>query len=736
MKNKPTKNLSTLVIALFGVLLLSGIIFSINKAFAATSSTTITVSGNDTHLESDDTFSITGTQMPLGRNFNTPQDHFFLFDNIVIDQGATINSSSIAFTIHGTGGNAVHVQLAAHDVDSGVTPTDGTEFSSKASGLTTAIVDWNSVPTGSFGDTLTSPDIATVIQEIVDRPSWVSGNDILIWIGDNASEAYSNRTIITSDYTGGEAKPTLDIDYTNPPAGTTLSGNAYQSNETTAIDGSTINKTVTLLVDGAATACSGGACTAEITTSNGAWSISGITLVSGDIVTVYLDNETEEATTVFISDGTAQTNVDLFQNAVILRADTSTVSNTTLSTGDGGDDDIKYEISTGNLTVDSGFEIHVWTGDTFDPGGTVTTNSTGGDLHLDDSATAYLDTTTSTIGLDVIVDTGATLNIDANSNIDGGDITMTGTGVVTTSTGTPTVTLSGTGTIGGGTGAATFYNLSLDTVGTTTLDTTLNINNDLTLGDGTNAHTLEVETNDDVIDVAGSVTINANGTLTASSTAAFTVATNWTNNGTLNEGTGTITLDSAATALLDSGCATSSSCTAENFYNLIISKSTSTDTVTLTSTDLRIAGTLTITTGTLTQGAFNIQADGTSAVSIAVNGILTNISTGNLALGGSFANAGTTTFQGDGATCGSSDNIYITSTSGGVERSWTGAGTFNFNDVNVQDQGGSAAITVYSGTNVSGNDTNWTFLGCYDNAKLMRHGGLFNEAGVRQGFTF
>ena len=508
------------------------------------------------------------------------------------------------------------------------------------------------------------------------------------------------------------------------PTTVTLSGHAYQENETTAIDGSGTSKTVTLLVNGAATACSGGACTTEITTSDGAWSITDVTLASSDVVTVYLDDETEEATTVFITDGSAQTNVDLYQNSVIVRADAETMTNTALSTADGGDDDIKYVISTGNLTVDSGFELHVWTGDTFDPGGTVTTNSTGGDLHLDDLAIAYLDTATSTIGVDALVDTGATLNIDADTDIVGGDITMTGTGSTTTTTGTPTVTLSGSGTIGGGTGTASFYNLSLDTVGTTTLNSPLNIANDLVVGDATNAHTFDFETNDAAVDVNGDVTINANGTLSASSTAAFTVGTNWTNNGTFNEGTGTITFDSSAAALLDSGCTTASSCTAENFYNVTLAKATSTDTVTLSGSDLRVGGTLTLTTGTLVQGASSIQVEGTTAISVAPNGIFSNTSTGDISLGGSVSNTGSIIIQGNGSTCDDADSITITSTVAATQRSWTGIGSFAMNDISVQDQGGTATITVYSGTSVSGNDTNWTFSGCpaiwYDSAWLYR----------------
>lgn len=109
---------------------------------------------------------------------------------------------------------------------------------------------------------------------------------------------------------------------------------------------------------------------------------------------------------------------------------------------------------------------------------------------------------------------------------------------------------------------------------------------------------------------------------------------------------------------------------------------------------------------TFTQGTGNV-----SAASYTVGGgaYWTNTSTGDVTIGtGGVANSGTITL-GDINTCGGANNIAITSSSGGQQRSWSGAGTFNIYDTTVQDQGGSASITAYSSQNVSGNGGNWTF---------------------------
>ncbi|MDQ3007974.1 MAG: DUF2341 domain-containing protein [bacterium] len=460
--------------------------------------------------------------------------------------------------------------------------------------------------------------------------------------------------------------------------------------------------------------------------ATGVWTKSVIKpLNAGSVIVVWITGLTPNGAIVIRYDGTGDSTNNNFpaSSLSVTSDDTNPVTNALLDTYDDANNssngDIPFSVTSNALTVNSGSKLMITlksgvaNGSTvYDPGGAVTTNTTGGDLHLDDNAFAYLDTT-STIGRDILVDAGATLYIDASTTVAGGDIATTGSGGITTSTGTPTVTLSGSGTLGGGSSTLNFYNLSMASTGTTTLNSPLTVSNTFTNGNGTNAHTFDNETNDKAMDLNGSFVNAANGTFSASSTGTFTVAGSWTNSGTVNEGTGTITLDSATAANLNSGCATPSSCTNENFYNLTLSKSVVGDTVTLTSTGLRVLNNLTVTTGTLQQGALNVQVGGSTVgssggVTVGASGVWSGISTGDLALGGTFSNAGTVTLRASDA-CGNTDTILITSTSSGTQRAWSGAGTFNFADVSVQDQAGAAAITVTSGTNVSNVGANWTF---------------------------
>ena len=117
---------------------------------------------------------------------------------------------------------------------------------------------------------------------------------------------------------------------------------------------------------------------------------------------------------------------------------------------------------------------------------------------------------------------------------------------------------------------------------------------------------------------------------------------------------------------------------------------------------------VTITSGELNMGtSYNIS---TTALTVSAAGHLSNNGTGDLTLAGNVSNSGNIRFMSSG-TCGGTDSVSITSSSSGVQRTWSGTGTYLFHDVTVQDQGGSATITAYSSTSVSNNGGNWTFSG-------------------------
>ncbi|MDT5270286.1 MAG: hypothetical protein QOH49_2472 [Acidobacteriota bacterium] len=114
--------------------------------------------------------------------------------------------------------------------------------------------------------------------------------------------------------------------------------------------------------------------------------------------------------------------------------------------------------------------------------------------------------------------------------------------------------------------------------------------------------------------------------------------------------------------------------------------------------------------GTFSQGAsFNLLV---GTLTVTAGGTFQNLGTGDLTLGGDVSNDGTIHLDGGGAACGDADTILIRSSAAGAQRAWTGAGTFSLADVDVRDQGGTAAVAVRSGTDSGNNSSNWTFTVC------------------------
>lgn len=116
----------------------------------------------------------------------------FRFNNVTIPQGATITSAKITIKAAGENNNPFALRVYGIDED------DTANFSSDPTGRTktTAYVDWS--PSGFLDETTyDTPNIATVVKEIVDRAGWASGNDIGFFITNTST---TNREVNIYDY--------------------------------------------------------------------------------------------------------------------------------------------------------------------------------------------------------------------------------------------------------------------------------------------------------------------------------------------------------------------------------------------------------------------------------------------------------------------------------------------------------------------------------------------------------
>ncbi len=235
--------------------------------------------------QSDGTVNLTSTDLEVDLDDvgnSGPQYVGMRFQNITIPAGATIDEAYVQFHVDEIEANvAVTTTFTGEDIDDAPAFTTGTNNISNRT-ETAASVDWaipHWVAVHDEGSDQRSADLSTIVQEIVDRSGWASGNDIVILIKTKSGSGYRTAEAFNGEAASG---PTITIGYTpdttaptapgitQPPSPTgdttpVLSGTASE-------DGGTI--TLTSSVEGVLAptgTVSGGTWSIELTTelSNG-----------------------------------------------------------------------------------------------------------------------------------------------------------------------------------------------------------------------------------------------------------------------------------------------------------------------------------------------------------------------------------------------------------------------------------------------------------------------------------
>ena len=103
---------------------------------------------------------------------------FWRFQNIAVPQGATIETAS--FKVYWENGGERTFKVIALANDDAPQPTDDTYANHDLE--TTASVDWTIDYHGTSGSVAHTVEVKTIIQEIVDRSGWSSGNAIMLMV--------------------------------------------------------------------------------------------------------------------------------------------------------------------------------------------------------------------------------------------------------------------------------------------------------------------------------------------------------------------------------------------------------------------------------------------------------------------------------------------------------------------------------------------------------------------------
>ena len=508
-------------------------------------------------------------------------------------------------------------------------------------------------------------------------------NNDVEYVNVQYSDATSSAAWI-DDTTGGFDAGD-NIKWLFPSAGIDIIGICKEQDESTNCAD---DRTIKVAVDGSPQAQTG-------TTSGGNWTISGVSINSGQVATIWIDGvgDTNEATAVTKYDGSTNiTGVKLYERHLTIGSDDlQTITNTNLDLyTNGTNEDVIHEVTDGTLTVDAESaytdeELYILANNTLAPGGNTNTHdieiqgtftAAGTEVHTvngnwvsSGSFTAASSTvkftTTSAASIttngqnfyNLIFDgsggqwtpqgtmtadgnltmTAGTLTGSQNITVNGGNATGTSDGIITLTGGT--FTLAGTGSFG--------------------VDTTLWTFNNLTFGSGSSATTSKTGTGN--IEVNGVLTITASQTLQASSQI-------WelTSSSTPFVVSGTFL---AQESLFKYTSATSTIISTTTYYMLELSPSAAGSPI------------YTIQSGTLTTNDYLYIGDSSNAVTVTAS---TNNPT--LDIIGDFEIRSSATFTASG--------------SGGfsVGGSWSNAGTFTHSDGTVVLDASSIGKTVDPGS--------------------------------------
>lgn len=488
----------------------------------------------------------------------------------------------------------------------------------------------------------------------------------------------------------------------------TVSGTVYTDEGSTNIGA---DKTVVIKVNGADKCNGTSACTAE-TNASGQYSISNLDIdAANDVLTVFIDEETENATTVTKANNTTAdiTGLNLYANRLILRHEgASAITNADLAQydDDQDDDDIRFDSDSGALTVYNDTELHVWTGKTFSPGGTVTTNANacaagtitiGSDIHIDDNA-VFIAGGAISAGNNWAADTGSTFT--HNNNMVTFTATALGCTIAANSQNFYDVIFNGSG-------------------GGWSFSSTTTISNDLTMTAGTLSGTSDLTINGGDASGDGTINLTADSTFTLDGTGNFGGATAWTfNTLTFGDGSGATT-----TTATGSGGITASKA-------LIISANQTLDAGSKTWTLSGTTGTPFVKTGTFTANSSTFSYTGnnsggnTTIVATTYNHLIVNNGSETYVL------SGETSLNGDLTITAGTLDVTLSSYALNVKGSFITTGTFQARGGVVTLNGTSSGKTIGAGPFydliVNGTGGQWTVT----TAKLRINNDLTITAGT------
>ena len=181
-------------------------VLDIDQAATPTAFQTIFVGGND-GSENSATGVVEITSNTL--EFNGSTDYVGVrFEQLNIPQGATIVSANVLFSADRDASGAADIVITGENIDSALFLNPiANELSTRAAGSGTVASEVWTIEDWSNGNIYATPDLSAIVEEIVARPGWCGGNDMMFFFRKLSG---ANRNAYSKD--GVDAIPNIDPD--------------------------------------------------------------------------------------------------------------------------------------------------------------------------------------------------------------------------------------------------------------------------------------------------------------------------------------------------------------------------------------------------------------------------------------------------------------------------------------------------------------------------------------------
>lgn len=173
-----------------------------------------TKDGSTWYFDQDQAYNI-GNPGSVTRNIG------YRFTDITVPQGATITAAKITFTapspLFQSYPQSINIKIQGIAEDNTSEFVASPESSARTRTKTTASVTWSGNVSETANATFDTPDIKDIVQEIISRAGWSSGNAMAFFLSDNGSS--SGKYLEITEYSESTTKAALlTIEYSSSPS--------------------------------------------------------------------------------------------------------------------------------------------------------------------------------------------------------------------------------------------------------------------------------------------------------------------------------------------------------------------------------------------------------------------------------------------------------------------------------------------------------------------------------------